>query len=224
MNAKEKAPTSAATLAEAATETAAFGGATISYDYLTTTAAGRQRKVSDFLSHGRENAVPLRHLKKMMETDGRTVRLMIQQERLSGMPICADNLTGYYTDKHLPGIGISIGLTRLFSQLLACGLIAPASYSGARVLVIPMDSTVLPFAAAAATELRGAGIATDVYYGDGGMKKKMKYAGKCGVPYVAIIGEAEAAEKTVALRDMRQSEQHSVSVTQAIEILKNSEI
>lgn len=96
MNAKEKAPTSAATLAEAATETAAFGGATISYDYLTTTAAGRQRKVSDFLSHGRENAVPLRHLKKMMETDGRTVRLMIQQERLSGMPICADNLTGYY--------------------------------------------------------------------------------------------------------------------------------
>ena len=96
MNAKEKAPTSAATLAEAATETAAFGGATISYDYLTTTAAGRQRKVSDFLSHGRENAVPLRHLKKMMETDGRTVRLMIQQERLSGTPICADNLTGYY--------------------------------------------------------------------------------------------------------------------------------
>lgn len=96
MNAKEKAPTSAATLAEAATETAAFGGATISYDYLTTTAAGRQRKVSDFLSHGRENAVPLRHLKKMMETDGRTVRLMIQQERLSGIPICADNATGYY--------------------------------------------------------------------------------------------------------------------------------
>lgn len=135
-----------------------------------------------------------------------------------------DNLTGYYTDKHLPGIGISIGLTRLFSQLLACGLIAPASYSGARVLVIPMDSTVLPFAAAAATELRGAGIATDVYYGDSGMKKKMKYAGKCGVPYVAIIGEAEAAEKTVALRDMRHSEQHSVSVAQAIEILKNSEI
>ena len=135
-----------------------------------------------------------------------------------------DNLTGYYTDKHLPGIGISIGLTRLFSQLLACGLIAPTAYSSARVLVIPMDSTVLPSAAAAATELRGAGIATDVYYGDGGMKKKMKYAGKCGVPYVAIIGEAEAAEKTVALRDMRQSEQHSVSVAQAIEILKNSEI
>ena len=96
MNAKEKAPTSAATLAEAATETAAFGGATISYDYLTTTAAGRQRKVSDFLSHGQENAVPLRHLTKVMDTDERTVRLMIERERRSGTPICADCSTGYY--------------------------------------------------------------------------------------------------------------------------------
>ena len=95
MNAKEKAPTSAATLAEAATETAVCRASIPIFD-CTTAAEGRQRKVSDFLSHGRENAVPLRHLKKMMETDGRTVRLMIQQERLSGMPICTDNLTGYY--------------------------------------------------------------------------------------------------------------------------------
>ena len=96
MNAKEKAPTSAATLAEAATETAAFGGATISYDYLTTTAAGRQRKVSDLLGRGQENAVSRRHLEKLTGLDGRTVRLMIEQERRSGTPICADNLTGYY--------------------------------------------------------------------------------------------------------------------------------
>lgn len=96
MNAKEKAPTSAATLAEAATETAAFGGAAISYGHFTTTAAGRQRRVSDFLSRGRENAVPLRHLKKLLEVDGRTVRLMIERERRAGTPICADNATGYF--------------------------------------------------------------------------------------------------------------------------------
>ena len=96
MNTKKDAPTSAATLAEAGAEIAACSRAAISCNYSTTSAAGRQRKVSDFLSHGRENAVPLRHLKKVMEADGRTVRLMIQQERLSGMPICADNLTGYY--------------------------------------------------------------------------------------------------------------------------------
>ena len=95
MNTKEKAPTSAATLTGAAAETTACR-ASIPISDCTTAAAGRQRKVSELLNRGRENAVPLRHLKKLMETDGRTVRLMIQQERLSGMPICADNLTGYY--------------------------------------------------------------------------------------------------------------------------------
>ena len=95
MNTKEKAPTSAATLTGAAAETTACRASIPVFD-CTTTTTGRQLRVSDFLSHGRENAVPLRHLKKLMETDGRTVRLMIQQERLSGMPICADNLTGYY--------------------------------------------------------------------------------------------------------------------------------
>ena len=93
MNTKEKAPTSAATLTGAAAEMTACR-ASIPISDCTTAAAGRQRKVSELLNRGRENAVPLRHLKKLMETDGRTVRLMIQQERLSGMPICADNLTG----------------------------------------------------------------------------------------------------------------------------------
>ena len=95
MNTKEKAPTSAATLTGAAAEMTACR-ASIPISDCTTAAAGRQRKVSELLNRGRENAVPLRHLKKLMETDGRTVRLMIQQERLSGTPICADNLTGYY--------------------------------------------------------------------------------------------------------------------------------
>ena len=72
--------------AERVAETAAFGGATISYDYLTTTAAGRQRKVSDLLGRGQENAVSRRHLEKLTGLDGRTVRLMIEQERRRGHP------------------------------------------------------------------------------------------------------------------------------------------
>lgn len=56
-------------------------------------------KVSDLLGRGRENAVPLRHLTKIMQTDGRIVRRMIEMERRSGTPICADNKSGYY----LPG-------------------------------------------------------------------------------------------------------------------------
>lgn len=81
---------------ERAMETAALSGAVVSCDYSTTAAAGRQRKVSDLLNRGRENAVPLRHLKKLLEVDGRTARLMIERERREGTPICADNATGYY--------------------------------------------------------------------------------------------------------------------------------
>ncbi len=131
-----------------------------------------------------------------------------------------DNLTGYYTDKKLPGIGISIGLTRLFSQLLACGLIAPEAYGIARVLVIPMDAKAVPFAVCAATAFRDSGIQTDVYYGDRGMKQKMKYAGKCGIPYVAVIGENEAASGTVALKNMQSGEQKNVTIAQAVSLLK----
>ena len=95
MNTKEKAPTSAATLTGAAAETTACRASIPMFD-CTTAAAGRQRKASEFLSHGRENAVPLRHLKKLLEVDGRTVRLMIERERRAGTPICADNATGYF--------------------------------------------------------------------------------------------------------------------------------
>lgn len=132
-----------------------------------------------------------------------------------------DNLTGYYTDKKLPGIGISIGLTRLFSQLLASGLIAPKTGSIARVLLLPMDGNTVPFAVSAATKFRNAGIASDVYFGERGMKQKMKYAGRCGVPYAAVIGDSEAAAGTVALKDMQSGEQKSVTIPEAIEILQN---
>ena len=98
MTTKENAPTSAATLAEAAAETTTCRASFPVFNFITT-AAGRQIKVSDYLGHGRENAVPLRHLKTLMKTDGRTIRLMIQQERLAGVPILSDNSTGYF----LPG-------------------------------------------------------------------------------------------------------------------------
>ena len=95
MSKKEKARPGAGT-PEQAVEMATCDGVAISCNYSNTGTAGRQCKVSNLLGRGRENAVPLRHLKKLMEVDGRTVRLMIQHERLTGTPICSDNLTGYY--------------------------------------------------------------------------------------------------------------------------------
>lgn len=95
MNTKEKAPTSAATLTEAA-ETAAFGRAAISYGHFTTTAAGRQIKISDYLGHSQESAVTGRELCALTGLDHRTIRAQIEQERRAGALIVADNKSGYW--------------------------------------------------------------------------------------------------------------------------------
>ena len=135
-----------------------------------------------------------------------------------------DNLTGYYTDKKLPGIGISIGLTRLFSQLRDNGLIAPKAGTIAKVLIVPMDKETIPYAASVAASFREANIPSDVYYGEKGMKQKMKYAGKSGFPYAAVIGADEMASGTLALKDMLGGNgQKTVTVEEAIKILKEIE-
>ena len=131
-----------------------------------------------------------------------------------------DNLTGYYTDKKLPGIGISIGLTRLFSQLLDNGIIAPKTGSVAKVLVIPMDKTAVSYCVGLANKFRAAGIPSDVYLGEKGMKQKMKYAARIGVPFAAVVGTDEMANGTLALKDMSGAlGQQTVTAEEAIEIL-----
>ena len=103
MSAKEKARPAGGT-AERAAETAAFGGAAISYDYLTTTAAGRQIKIADYLGHSQESAVTGRELCAvtgrelcaLTGLDHRTIRAQIEQERRAGALIVADNKSGYW--------------------------------------------------------------------------------------------------------------------------------
>lgn len=127
-----------------------------------------------------------------------------------------DNLTGYYTKQKMPGIGISIGLTRLFSQLKEVKLIEAKSKSLVQVLVVPMGRDQMPQALQAAEKLRQAGIRTDVYYQQKGMKQKMKYAGRLGIPYVMLIGEEEAASGQVTLKDMNQGQQETMELEGAI--------
>ncbi|MCQ2436443.1 MAG: histidine--tRNA ligase [Clostridia bacterium] len=133
-----------------------------------------------------------------------------------------DNLTGYYTDQKLPGIGVSIGLTRLFSQLKEAGLIGDDGRGSIiDVLVIPMDRSVMANALDTAKAFRAAGIPTDVYYQEKGMKPKMKYANRIGVPYVAIIGDEEAKAGKVMLRPMiSDGEQCAVTVEEAVKMIK----
>lgn len=123
-----------------------------------------------------------------------------------------DNLTEYYTDKKLPGIGISIGLTRLFYQLKENGIVKSDVSTPAKCLIIPMSSETMDSALEAAKVLRTAGISTDVYYQNKGMKPKMKYANKLGIPYVAIIGEDEKAAGEVMVKCMETGEQQRVKI------------
>lgn len=121
-----------------------------------------------------------------------------------------DNLAEYYTNQKLPGIGISIGLTRLFSQLKEAGIISSERSSLVDVLVVPMGVNI-EYVLEVAQKFRAQGCITDVYYANKGMKHKMKYANKLGIPYVAIIGEDELNSGTVTIKNMTTGEQNTVS-------------
>lgn len=122
-----------------------------------------------------------------------------------------ENLAEYYTDKQLPGVGISIGLTRLFYKLNELQLIKAEKKSIAEVLVVPMvqDLTV-PIQIA--TDLRKKGISTEVYLNDKKIKAKMKYADKLEIPYVIVVGEDEINSGIVKIKNMKTGEEKETSI------------
>ena len=122
-----------------------------------------------------------------------------------------ENLAEYYTDKQLPGVGISIGLTRLFYKLNELQLIKAEKKSIAEVLVVPMvqDLTV-PIQIA--TDLRKKGISTEVYLNDKKLKAKMKYADKLEIPYVIVVGEDEINSGIVKIKNMKTGEEKETSI------------
>ena len=118
-----------------------------------------------------------------------------------------DNLAEYYTDRQLPGVGISIGLTRLFYVLGEQGLLnSSLPTAPADVLILPMTQDLTP-AIQLATRLRGAGVRTQLYSEQKKFKAKMNYADKLGVPYVVFLGDDEIAAGLVACKDMTSGEQ-----------------
>ena len=122
-----------------------------------------------------------------------------------------DSLAEYYTDKPLPGVGISIGLTRLFYVLQEQGMLSDALLTApADVLVIPMTDN-LSFGVNTATILRAAGIRTQLYTERKKFKAKMSYADRLGFPFVVLIGEDELAQRKVALKNMTTGEQVTVA-------------
>ena len=122
-----------------------------------------------------------------------------------------DNLAEFYTDKKMPGVGVSIGLTRLFSKLNELDILKEKGKSISKVLVVSMTDN-LDKALEVGDRLRSAGINTDVYLEDKKIKAKFKYADKLKIPYVAIIGEEEEKNGTVSLKNMETGVQEEIRV------------
>ncbi len=118
-----------------------------------------------------------------------------------------DDLAGFYTDRALPGVGISIGLTRLFYVLDEQGLLNPAlPCAPADVLVLPMVEEIAP-AISLAESLRSQGLRVQLYSEQKKFKQKMTYADRLGVPFVIILGEDELAQGKCTVKNMVTGEQ-----------------
>ena len=131
-----------------------------------------------------------------------------------------DNLAGYYIDKALPGVGISIGLTRLFYVLDEQGLINPAlSCAPADVLVLPMTADPAP-AIATAEVVRSEGLRVQFYGEQKKFKQKMAYANKLGVPFVLLLGEDEINEGKCSVKNMLTGEQVKLEPQEAARYVK----
>jgi len=133
-----------------------------------------------------------------------------------------DNLAGYYIEKQLPGVGISIGLTRLFYVLDEQGLLNPELPSApADALVLPM--TADPAAAIALAEtLRSGGIRVQLYGEQRKFKQKMAYANKLAVPFAVLLGEDEIAEGMCSVKNMKTGEQVKLAPAEAAKYIREA--
>ena len=154
---------------------------------------------------------------------GTVYETFINQHRELGS-VCSggryDNLAEYYTDKKLPGVGISIGLTRLFFQLTDKKIIEAGNKSISEVMIVSMMEDFTK-SIEIATTLRNAGINTQIYTNNAKIKNQFKYASRLNIPYVIVIGEDEVKQNKVTIKDMITGEQTTETIQEVIEKLSN---
>jgi len=130
-----------------------------------------------------------------------------------------DNLAEYYTNKKLPGVGISIGLTRLFYQLREAGMFTEDTAATlTKVLIVPVDENK-DYAIQVANKLRKQNIVSEVFLEDTKIPKKLNYANKLGIPYVILIGEEEIQTNILTLKDMKEGTQTKTNIEEIIKII-----
>ena len=122
-----------------------------------------------------------------------------------------ENLAQNYTDKKLPGVGVSIGLTRLFYKLNELNLIKSDKKSISELLILPMTENMeVPIKLA--TELRSLNVNTEIYLNNKKLKAKMKYADKLEIPYIIVIGDDEIESSMVKIKNMKTGEEIKVEL------------
>lgn len=123
-----------------------------------------------------------------------------------------ENLASNFTKQNLPGVGMSIGLTRLFYQLQELGLVEEEKTSKVDLLILPMDKEFNFYAIDVLYKLKALGKKADIYLEEGKFKKKINYADKINTKYVVIIGEEEASKNEVSIKNMETGEQFNKSL------------
>ena len=130
-----------------------------------------------------------------------------------------EDLASYYTDKTLPGVGISIGLSRLFYQLNEAKIISSEEKSLVDLLIIPMDDCIHD-GIKLLSELREKGVRVSVYTEFAKLKKKFKYADQTKVDYVIVLGEEEIKTRKYSLKDMKTGDQEEVTFDELVDRFK----
>ena len=130
-----------------------------------------------------------------------------------------DDLAGYYTNQRLQGVGMSIGLTRLFSQLKELGILKENNPSTlTKILVVPVDNSI-EYCIGVSKKLRENNIISQVYLEENKVSKKLNYANKLGIPYVILIGEEEIKDNLLILKNMESGEQIKLSLEEIIKVV-----
>lgn len=130
-----------------------------------------------------------------------------------------DNLTSYFSDKKFPGVGLSIGFTRLFDLLLSNNMIKELSTSNIKLQIIPLGNTMTK--CLSLKNYFSNYFITEVSFDDRSFKSKMKDANKQEIPYVLIVGEDEVKSKLYSLKDMKNSTQYNFSKEECVKFIKN---
>ena len=123
-----------------------------------------------------------------------------------------ENLASNFTKQNLPGVGMSIGLTRLFYQLQELGLVEEEKSSKINYLILPMDKEYHFYAIDVLHKLKAQGKKADIFLEDGKFKKKINYADKVNAKYAVIIGEEEASKNEVSIKNMETGEQFNKNI------------